>query len=89
MLRIFTVSDNTGAVIRLEGKLRRAWVPEVRAALAAAPDPGRARLDLRGLTFVDRDGLEFLHEMAAGGVALVDASPFIAQLLADAHRRIR
>lgn len=85
MLRIFASADNAGAVIRLEGKLRKAWVPEVRAALAAATEQGESRLDLQGLTFVDRDGVEFLHEMAAGGVALVGASPFIAQLLADSR----
>jgi ABC-type transporter Mla MlaB component len=93
MLRILSTPSEPVATIRLEGKLRRAWVPEVRAAVAAARAVSKAsdatRVDLEGLTFVDQEGLELLSELAAGGVNLVGASPFVSELLANFARHGR
>jgi hypothetical protein len=65
MLRItrFT-GTHLNQTIKLEGKLLRPWVDEVRKACASARDPaGRICLDLSALTFVDAPEEELLREL--------------------------
>jgi anti-anti-sigma regulatory factor len=83
MLRITQFETSvTGPTIKLEGKLLRAWVSEVRAAVAGAMASGRpARLDLSALSYVDADGARALDSLLQGGVELSDCSPFVATLL--------
>jgi ABC-type transporter Mla MlaB component len=89
VLRILSSGSDSAATIRLEGKLLQAWVPEVRNAVASARLRGIPRVDLRGVLFVDQEGMELLHELAGSGVVLDGASPFITELLANAVRRVR
>lgn len=54
------------ATLKLEGRLAGAWIPEcVHAWQSLAPSlgPKQLWLDLRGLTFVDRNGAELLAEI--------------------------
>jgi hypothetical protein len=70
MLRItrFT-GTHPNQTIRLEGKLLRPWVDEVRKACASATDPaGRTCLDLSALSFVDAAGEESLRELSGQGI---------------------
>jgi hypothetical protein len=83
VLRITRVTDSELAhVLRLEGKLLEAWVPEVRKACAPAPGwSGRTRLDLSAVTFVDAAGLELLRELLRQGVEIPARSGYVAELL--------
>jgi hypothetical protein len=68
--------------IRLDGKLLRPWVDEVRKTCASGTDPtGRASLDLSTLTFVDAAGEELLRELIGQGIELVACSSYVAELL--------
>jgi len=89
MLRISFSADDSSGTIRLDGKLLKPWIGEVRSTVALAGGGGTARIDLRGLTFADPDGIDLLRELDATGVRLEGASPFIAELLANSVRHIR
>jgi hypothetical protein len=68
--------------IKLEGKLLRPWVDEVRKACASGKDPaGRSSLDLSALTFVDAAGEELLRELIDQGIEIVACSSYVAELL--------
>ena len=84
MLRITEVMDGgSGLLLKLEGKLRDAWVEELaRAAGQPRPDGrGPIRLDLSSVTFVDDAGVHLLHELLRQGVEIVAASGFVSALL--------
>jgi hypothetical protein len=92
MLRItrFT-GTHLNQTIRLEGKLLRPWVDEVRTACASGTDPaGRASLDLSALTFVDAAGEKLLRELIDQGIEVVACSSYVAELLraSDGARRV-
>lgn len=82
MLRI-TVSgyDPSCRIIKLEGKLLQAWLDEVRAFFAEAEEGPFPSLDLSGLSYVDRPGIELLHQLLRQGVRIRACSPFVAELL--------
>src|SRR5262245_50423519 len=83
MLRITRVTGtHLNQTIRLEGKLLRPWVDEVRKACASATDPaGQTCLDLSALTFVDAAGEELLRELSGQGIEVVACSSYVAELL--------
>jgi len=68
--------------LRLEGRIVGPWTDEVRAAceraLATSAD---VTLDLAGVDFVDRPAASLLLELRARGARLVNASPFLTELL--------
>jgi hypothetical protein len=82
MLRI-TVSgqDPTCRIIKLEGKLLQAWLDEVRRFFAEAEERSFPSLDLSGLSYVDRPGIELLEQLLRQGVRIHACSPFVAELL--------
>ena len=68
--------------IKLEGKLLRPWVDEVRKACAPSTDAAdRASLDLSALTFVDAAGEKLLRELIGQGIEVVACSSYVAELL--------
>ena len=83
MLRI-TAEDPAAGVerFRLEGQLKGAYVAEVgRVVNPLLDQPGRISLDLRGVTFVDALGAEFLRKLVTRNVEVHGCSTFVAQLL--------
>ena len=83
MLRITRIEGTLPTqTIRLEGKLLRPWVDEVRQACASGTDPaGRTSLDLSALTFVDATGEKLLRELIGQGIEVVACSSYVAELL--------
>jgi hypothetical protein len=68
--------------IRLEGKLLRPWVDEVRKACISGTDPARrTSLDLSALTFVDAAGEGLLRELIGQGIEVLACSNYVAELL--------
>ena len=68
--------------IKLEGKLFRPWVDEVRKACVSGTDPAcPTSLDLSALTFVDAAGAELLRELIGQGIEIVACSSYVAELL--------
>jgi hypothetical protein len=67
-------------MIKLEGKLLGPWVDEVRCHFRAA-NAGSYTLDLSGLSFADRPGVDLLQQLLRQGVRIDSCSPFVAELL--------
>jgi anti-anti-sigma regulatory factor len=68
--------------LSVEGRITGEWAHllerECRALLAAN---GAVRLDLRGVTYVDRIGVSVLSRLAEESVELVNCLPLIEELL--------
>lgn len=80
MLRITRmVGDDSGEILKLEGKLQGPWVDVAHDAHAHSA--ARTCLDLSGLTFADGEGAALLCELIRSGAKVVGCSSFIAELL--------
>ena len=74
--------DDGGLVFGLAGELRGLWVDELGHVVQHGLDAPRAvRLDLADVSFVDRHGVVLLNRLADRGVALVNCSSFVTELL--------
>jgi anti-anti-sigma regulatory factor len=83
MLRIelFDRRDGT-ATLELAGRVVGPWVHELsRSCERVLGIGGALTVDLGQVSFVDRDGVQFLKRLRARDVALVNCSPFIAEQL--------
>jgi ABC-type transporter Mla MlaB component len=83
MLRITRLeSQDSNHIFKLEGKLLEPWVAEV-LSICTGPDvqSGQTKLDLSGLTYVDRAGTKLLQDLLRRGCAVDACSGFVAQLL--------
>jgi ABC-type transporter Mla MlaB component len=89
MLKIVSVPNEGGAAtLVLEGRLIGPWVEELRRSceLAFGSSEGLT-LDLGGLSFVDRGGLELLRCLADRHARLNNCSPFVAEQLRTPRER--
>ena len=83
MLKIEQTELSGGAVLlRLEGSIIGAWLDELRQLT----DSSRKRsvsvvIDLGEVSFVSREGIEFLIDRQQNGVALVHMTPFVTKQL--------
>lgn len=83
MLRIqlFDLQDGTLA-IQLAGRIVGPWVGELRSSCERILGVGGTlSVDLGDVSFVDRDGVEFLQSLRARHVTLFNCSPFVAEQL--------
>ena len=81
MLRIDERVPGEGS-LRLEGRIVGPWTDEVRAACERArAGHASVTLDLARVDFIDRPAAALLRELRAGGARLVNASPFLTELL--------
>ena len=85
-VRVSTEAGETVTIIRIEGVLTSASVPDVIAACDSANRP--LRLDLSGLRSAERDGIRALQSLSEAGAELHDASPYINQLLLEPGRKV-
>ena len=87
MLRLTIRSQNPEeAVLQVDG-----WVAAEQVSLLAREGnrllrtSRRLRLDLKGVAFIDEEGLALLREEWGERIRLRDGSPFIRELLAEYH----
>lgn len=83
MLRLTTTGPPASLRLTLEGRLTAA---EAHALRRAWRHHRRAVLDLRWLTYADRDGARTLAELASCGARLEHVPAFIASLLDGGSR---
>ena len=87
MLKIARVDGDTSPsdsipTLQLEGKLVGPWVDELsRACEGLHTPPGRLRLNLAAVTFIDSAGMTLLSNLVQRGATLVGCSGFIEELL--------
>ncbi len=87
MLRITTSATPPQFVtLRLEGQLIDGWVTELENSCDEALESNRGVvLDLDDVSFIDGHGLALLRALSDHrNVALINASPFVTQLLKGA-----
>ena len=87
MLRISCDEATKGCVnVLLEGELTGPWVEETRRVCETVTAQGhKLRLDLAGVTFVDRTGLKLLTGLQ-NNAALENCSAFLKAQLHSFHK---
>jgi ABC-type transporter Mla MlaB component len=83
MLRISQKENAHGCVaLRLEGELAGPWVTEVgRVCSGLVNGEQPLSIDMKEVTFVDRDGVRLLSDLLAQTVELRRCSPFLREQL--------
>ena len=83
MLKIELLQNRQDAVtLELAGRVVGPWVAELnRSCEQALGVGGTLSVDLRGVSFVDREGVELLLRLRRRHVSLINCSPFVAEQL--------
>jgi ABC-type transporter Mla MlaB component len=81
MLRISAIEENSEPVtLRLDGQVSGRWVKLLQRTCEAELKKGsRVTIDLRNVSFADRDGVALLRSLTDRQVELLNALPFIAE----------
>lgn len=84
MLRISVKGSQAEVVtLMLEGKVVEDTVEVLASSCEEILTAGRGLiLDLSGISFVDKSGIDLIHKLASGRVKVVNSSGFVAQQLA-------
>ena len=81
MLRISQTENGGALTLKLEGKLLKPWIAEVRRSVGNPHDPQKLQLDLSNVSFVDAAGAELLRGLLATGAEIVACSSFVREIL--------
>ena len=85
-IRITTLSEPGGTIIKVDGHLRGEAVGEL--ARVCQESQGPLALDLGAVTSVDREAAAVLRELARQGAALRALSPYVTLLLEAGAERV-
>jgi anti-anti-sigma regulatory factor len=77
MLRIQR-SGNDEVVFALSGRIDTEHIAELETLIAAEGDR-RIVLDLRDMTLTGQDGIDFLAQCEAAGIALTNCDPYVRE----------
>lgn len=85
ILKISTLATSRSSeTLRVEGHLGGPSVGELHRCCGGVLFSGRElRLDLAGVSFIDREGVALLRTLKLAGVELVNCSPFLGLRLAE------
>jgi hypothetical protein len=82
MLRIVTEKTGGTVTVRVEGRAIGPWVEELQRSCERALVTGdEVLVDLAGVSFVDREGVEVLRTLGTRGALVVNCSLFVAEQL--------
>lgn len=82
MLKIVTIGpEANGAVVQLEGQIIGPWVDELERTCDRLLTLSPITLDLSGVSFIERRGVQLLRSLGTRGVPLLHCSPFVAEQL--------
>jgi len=83
VLRIELLDQENGTTtLGLAGRIVGPWVDELsRSCECVLVVGGTLSVDLGQVSFVDRDGVQFLKRLRARDVALLNCSPFVTEQL--------
>ena len=88
MLRISESGGSNGhMLLKLEGRIVGPWVGELAGASDRVLDAGRTlKLDLAGVSYVDREGVKLLLTLENRNAILEGMTPFVLEELREAGR---
>jgi hypothetical protein len=78
MLRIQR-KENGEVVFALSGQIHKEHIAELEALLAGEVKDRRIVLDLKDMTLTGQDGIAFLAQCEAAGIALVNCDPYVGE----------
>lgn len=80
MLRIFITDASTEIVmLQLDGRISGRWVELLQRTCDVPLQRGaRVSIDLKNVSFSDRDGISLLKDLRERGFELLNPSPFLA-----------
>jgi hypothetical protein len=78
MLRIHRKA-NGDVVFTLSGRIHKDHIAGLETLLAAEGPARRITLDLKDMTLTGQDGIDFLAQSEAAGVALVNCDPYVRE----------
>jgi hypothetical protein len=81
MLRIGRKA-NGDVVFTLSGQIGKEHIVELEALIAAEGKDRRIILDLKELTLTGQDGMAFLAQCEAAGIALANCDPYLREWIA-------
>jgi ABC-type transporter Mla MlaB component len=83
MLRISSIQQAGGPVmLRLDGQVTGQWVKLLQRTCEAQLKKGaQITIDMKNVSFADRDGIALLQSLADRQVEILNALPFIAEQL--------
>jgi hypothetical protein len=85
VLKISTlVTSRRRETLRLEGHLGGPSVAELPRCCGGVLSAGKdLRIDLAGVSFVDREGIALLRTLKLAGVGLINCTPFVGLQLSE------
>ena len=81
MLRIGRKA-NGDVVFTLSGRIDKEHIAEIEALIAAEGKDRRIIFDLEELTLTGQDGMAFLAQCEAAGIALANCDPYLREWIA-------
>jgi anti-anti-sigma regulatory factor len=66
-------------VFTLSGRIDKEHIGELEALVSAEGKDRRIILDLKDMTFTGQDGMAFLAQCEAAGIALVNCDPYVRE----------
>ena len=79
MLRIHTEANGAGVVFTLSGRIDKEHIAELETLVAAEGKGRRITLDLKDMTLTGQDGIDFLAQCEAAGIALANCDPYVRE----------
>jgi hypothetical protein len=81
MLRI-NKTANGDVVFNLSGRIDKEYIAELEALIGAEGKDRHIILDLKDMTLTGQDGINFLGQCEAAGIALVNCDPYVREWIA-------
>ena len=73
---------NGDVVFALSGRMDNEHIAELEALIAAEGKDRRIILDLKDMTLTGQDGINFLAQCEAAGIALANCDPYVREWIA-------
>jgi hypothetical protein len=70
---------NGEVVFALSGRIAKEYIAELENLVAAEGTERRISFDLRDMTLTGQDGITFLAQCEADGIALVNCDPYVRE----------
>jgi hypothetical protein len=78
MLRIHR-EENGDVIFTLSGRIDKEHIAELEALIAAEGTDRRTILDLKDMTLTGQEGIAFLAQCEAAGIALANCDPYVRE----------